>query len=113
MTSGVGMLRTFVHVNLRLLTPAFVNGWLWVLVHSAKDFSVALLLATASSNLLANKIFGAFTGGGLHPGVGPHGLPHRVQPDARDRRQTLDNAADQGLLGVAGRSTTRAGRRKR
>ena len=64
LTSGVGMLRTFVYVNLRLLTPAFVNGWLWVLVHSAKDFSVALLLATASSNLLANKIFGAFTGGG-------------------------------------------------
>ena len=63
LASGAGMIRTFFRINLRLLAPAFVNGWLWVLVHSAKDFSVALLLASAGTNLLANRIFGSFGGG--------------------------------------------------
>ncbi len=32
-------------------------------MHAAKDFSVGLLLATATSALAGNIIFGAFTGG--------------------------------------------------
>jgi len=35
--SGVAYLRTFLSINLRLLLPAFLNGWLWVLVHAARD----------------------------------------------------------------------------
>ncbi len=46
-----------------MLTPAFLSGWLWVLVHAAKDFSVALLLASAGSALVANLIYESFIGG--------------------------------------------------
>ncbi|MFN0073074.1 MAG: ABC transporter permease [Chloroflexota bacterium] len=61
--SGVSAWTTFLLINLRLLIAPFLNGWLWVLVHAAKDFSVGLLLATATSALVGNVIYGAFTGG--------------------------------------------------
>ncbi|MGH7931351.1 MAG: ABC transporter permease [Candidatus Binatia bacterium] len=62
-TSGANNLQTFFRITLRLLIPAFLNGWLWVLVHAAKDFSVALLLASAGSVVVANIIYQAFVGG--------------------------------------------------
>jgi iron(III) transport system permease protein len=62
-TSGASYLQTFIRITLRLLVPAFLNGWLWVLVHAAKDFSVALLLASAGSVLVANIIYESFVGG--------------------------------------------------
>jgi iron(III) transport system permease protein len=62
-TSGANNLQTFFRITLRLLLPAFLNGWLWVLVHAAKDFSVALLLASAGSVVVANIIYQAFVGG--------------------------------------------------
>jgi iron(III) transport system permease protein len=63
LTSSVGEVATFVHVNLRLLLPAFVNGWLWIVTHAAKDFTTPLLLASSGSQLVANVIYGRFTGG--------------------------------------------------
>jgi iron(III) transport system permease protein len=63
MVSGVGVIKTFFFIDLRLLIPAFMNGWLWVLTHAAKDFSVGLILASASSLLVGNVIYGAFQGG--------------------------------------------------
>ena len=63
MVSGVGVVKTFFLINLRLLIPAFANGFLWVLVHAAKDFSVALLLASSGTLLIGNIFYGAFTGG--------------------------------------------------
>jgi iron(III) transport system permease protein len=62
-TSGASNLQTFLRITLRLLLPAFLNGWLWVLVHAAKDFSVALLLASAGSVVVANIVYQAFVGG--------------------------------------------------
>ena len=62
-TSGAGNFQTFFRITLRLLVPAFLNGWLWVLVHAAKDFSVALLLASAGSVVVANIIYESFVGG--------------------------------------------------
>lgn len=62
-TSGAGSLQTFWRITLRLLFPAFMNGWLWVLVHAAKDFSVALMLASAGSVVVANVIYESFVGG--------------------------------------------------
>ena len=50
---------------LRLLLPAFVNGWLWIVTHAAKDFTTPLLLASSGSQLVANVIYGRFTGGRL------------------------------------------------
>ena len=61
--NGVGTIRSFFAINMRLLIPAFVNGWLYILTHASKDFSVALLLASASSLLVGNVIYGAFNGG--------------------------------------------------
>lgn len=63
--SSVPPWRGFLHVNFPLLRPAFMNGFLYVLVHSARDFSVALLLATAGSLLTGNVIYDAFVGGGF------------------------------------------------
>ena len=63
MVGGAGTLQMFVRINLRLLVPAFLNGWLWVLVHAAKDFSVALLLGSANTLLVGNVIYSAFTSG--------------------------------------------------
>jgi iron(III) transport system permease protein len=61
--SGVPYLRTFVWVNLRLLLPAFLNGWLWVLTHAARDFTTPLMVASASSLLASNVIFGRYADG--------------------------------------------------
>ena len=63
LVSGAGVIKTFFTINLRLLIPAFLNGWLWILVHAAKDFSVALLLASGASALIGNVIYSSFTAG--------------------------------------------------
>jgi iron(III) transport system permease protein len=62
-TSGANNFQTFWRITLRLLIPAFMNGWLWVLVHAAKDFSVPLMLASAGSVVAANVIYESFIGG--------------------------------------------------
>ena len=49
--------------NLRLLVPAFVNGWLWVLTHAARDFTTPLMVAGAGSLLAGNVIFDAYQRG--------------------------------------------------
>src|ERR1051326_2421663 len=63
LVSGVSYLRAFLRVNLRLLLPAFFNGWLWVLVHAARDFTTPLMVASASSLLASNLIFGRYQAG--------------------------------------------------
>jgi iron(III) transport system permease protein len=61
--SGVPYLRSFLWINLRLLLPAFLNGWLWVLTHAARDFTTPLMVASASSLLASNVIFGRYSDG--------------------------------------------------
>lgn len=61
--SGVPYHRTFVWINLRLLLPAFCNGWLWVLVHAARDFTTPLMVASATTLLASNLIFGRYQDG--------------------------------------------------
>ena len=61
--AGVPYLRTFLWINLRLLLPAFFNGWLWVLTHAARDFTTPLMVASASSLLASNLIFGRYSDG--------------------------------------------------
>jgi iron(III) transport system permease protein len=62
-TAGVPYLKTFLWINLRLLLPAFFNGWLWVLTHAARDFTTPLMVASASSLLASNIIFGRYSDG--------------------------------------------------
>jgi len=46
-----------------LLLPAFLNGWLWVLTHTARDFTTPLMVASASSLVASNIIFGRYADG--------------------------------------------------
>ena len=62
-TAGVPYVRTFLWINLRLLLPALCNGWLWVLTHTARDFTTPLMVASASSLLASNLIFGRYADG--------------------------------------------------
>lgn len=62
-TSGVGPWRTFYHINVRLLLPAFFNGWIWVFSHAMRDWVVPLYLASATTVLIANMIFQRYTFG--------------------------------------------------
>lgn len=56
-TSGATQMKTFFHINLRLLMPAFFNGWIWVFAHSIRDFTVPLFLATGTTAMIANAIY--------------------------------------------------------
>jgi iron(III) transport system permease protein len=65
LVSGAGRLATFVKINLRVLAPALLNGWLWVVAHAVRDFAVPLFLATSSTLLLANLIWGQWELGSM------------------------------------------------
>jgi iron(III) transport system permease protein len=62
-TSGVSYMVAFWIINLRLLMPAFFNGWLWVLTHIARDFTTPLMVASATSLMASNIIFGRYADG--------------------------------------------------
>jgi iron(III) transport system permease protein len=65
LVAGAGRLATFVKINLRVLLPALVNGWLWVVAHAVRDFAVPLFLATSGTLLLANLIWGQWELGSM------------------------------------------------
>jgi len=65
LVSGAGRLGTFVKINLRVLMPALLNGWLWVVAHVVRDFAIPLFLATSSTLLLANLIWGQWELGSM------------------------------------------------
>ena len=65
LVSGAGRFATFVKINLRVLLPALLNGWLWVVAHVVRDFAVPLFLATSSTLLLANLIWGQWELGSM------------------------------------------------
>ena len=58
---------TFALINLRLLLPALVNGWVWVVAHAVRDFTIPLFMAFANTLMLANLIF-------LYVGAGRQGM---------------------------------------
>ena len=55
--SGAGPLRTFAHINIKLLMPSFINGYIWVFAHVVREFTIPLFLATGSTAVIANVIF--------------------------------------------------------
>jgi len=63
LAAGVGYVVVFFLINLRLLLPAFMNGWLWILTHAARDFTTPLMVASAGSLLAGNVIFGRYADG--------------------------------------------------
>ena len=52
-------------INLRVLLPALLNGWLWVVADVVRDFAVPLFLATSSTLMLANLIWGQWELGSM------------------------------------------------
>ena len=65
LVAGAGRMVTFVKINLRVLLPALLNGWLWVVAHAVRDFAVPLFLATSGTLLLANLIWGQWELGSM------------------------------------------------
>jgi iron(III) transport system permease protein len=63
LAGGVGYFGAFFLINLRLLLPAVLNGWLWILTHAARDFTTPLMVASAGSLLAGNVIFGRYADG--------------------------------------------------
>ena len=63
LVSGAGSVTTFAKINLALLLPALVNGWVWVVAHAVRDFVIPLFMASAATIMLANLIFQAVSAG--------------------------------------------------
>src|SRR6266536_1153808 len=55
--SGVGRLRALGRVTLRLLSPAFIAGWIWVGAHALKNLSIPLMLATPKTDTIATTLY--------------------------------------------------------
>ena len=55
--SGVGKVRTLMRITFRLLSPAFIAGWIWVFAHAIRNLSVPLLLATADNQTIATTLY--------------------------------------------------------
>jgi iron(III) transport system permease protein len=52
-TSGASRLRTLWKITTPLLMPSLVAGWIWVVAHSLRTFSVPLVLASENNEVLA------------------------------------------------------------
>jgi iron(III) transport system permease protein len=55
--SGAARWQTFTSVTLPLLMPSFLNGWLWVIVHSLREATLAVMLLTPANVVLASLIW--------------------------------------------------------
>ena len=63
-TSGLSGVQAFFFVNMKLMAPALINGWLWVAVFSMRDFTFPLFLANFDSPVWANVVWQKFEEGG-------------------------------------------------
>jgi iron(III) transport system permease protein len=55
--SGASTTRTLRTIVGPLIAPAFVNGWIWVAIHSMREVSVALMLFSTSNGVLGTKLW--------------------------------------------------------
>lgn len=55
--SGANWLRTYWRIILPLAAPAFVNAWIWVAVHAARELTAALMLYTPSSVVISTSVW--------------------------------------------------------
>lgn len=56
--AGASVLRTFRQIILPLLGPTIIAVIIWVLVHSAREFSVAVVLQSGRNSVLSTILFG-------------------------------------------------------
>jgi iron(III) transport system permease protein len=64
--SGAARWKTFTGVTLPLLLPSFLNGWLWVAVHSLREATLAVMLVTPANIVLASMIWAQWQEGTSH-----------------------------------------------
>jgi len=55
--SGVGRLKVLMRITFRLLSPAFIAGWIWIAAHAIKNLSIPLLLATPDNGTIATTLY--------------------------------------------------------
>jgi iron(III) transport system permease protein len=55
--SGASRFVTFRRVLLPLLAPAIANGWVWVAVHSMRDFTFPIMLGTFGNLVIASLLW--------------------------------------------------------
>ncbi|HKD98491.1 MAG TPA: iron ABC transporter permease [Micromonosporaceae bacterium] len=58
--SGVGRLRTLTRITFRLLSPAFIAGWIWVAANSIRNLTVPLMLSTSDNGTIATNLYFAW-----------------------------------------------------
>lgn len=57
MVSGAGWWSTLRYIVLPLVWPQFLNGWLWVIAHSARDLTIPLLLMTNRNMVVSTVVW--------------------------------------------------------
>ncbi|MCK6452399.1 MAG: iron ABC transporter permease [Alphaproteobacteria bacterium] len=57
LTSGASWLTSMRRITLPLVWPHMLNGWLWVVAHSARDLTIPLTLMTASNMVIASALW--------------------------------------------------------
>ena len=57
MVTGAPWRTTFRRITIPLLTPAVINGWLWVALHAMRELSIPLMLSTTGSKVIATVIY--------------------------------------------------------
>lgn len=57
MVSGASWLTTMRKVTLPLVWPQFLNGWLWVFAHSARDLTAPLMLLSTTNVVAASALW--------------------------------------------------------
>jgi iron(III) transport system permease protein len=55
--SGVGRVKVLMRITFRLLSPAFIAGWIWIAAHAIKNLSIPLLLATPDNGTIATTLY--------------------------------------------------------
>jgi iron(III) transport system permease protein len=55
--SGVGRVKVLLRITFRLLSPAFIAGWIWIAAHAIKNLSIPLLLATPDNGTIATTLY--------------------------------------------------------
>ncbi len=57
LTSGASWFTSMRRITLPLVWPHLLNGWLWVVAHSARDLTIPLTLMTAGNMVIASALW--------------------------------------------------------
>jgi iron(III) transport system permease protein len=55
--SGVGRLRTTFRITFRLLSPAFIAGFIWIAANSIRNLTIPLMLSTSENGTIATNLY--------------------------------------------------------